>query len=438
MTMSSLSDRFATLDRMPIPELWPDVEHRAAAFASADRVAAVAVRTRVNSTGSANRTLALLVGLLLVLLAGAVAVGSGLVRLPEVAPAPDASTSIAPSAVPPSDVPSLSAKPSGSPEPTTSVPAGRSPWIVYYGNDQLWAVHPDGTSAHPIRGSGPDAIAWSDDGTRMLKLNEDRVGIAEVGDDFGPFVETALQVAVNEQWEAFDFAPDGVRVVFVHKWKCQTASRPFGAIVAETAGPNCHALSTLDLRTGDVTKLDETLLWNEQPATNGSRELQLPAWSPDGTKIAFSAERPGGGWELWIVNADGTNPSKVELESDVSVREPRWSPDGTRISFTSETEFFSDSAVFVVDLASGQLDRITTEPDTAARRQCCAEWIDDTHLRLQDARPDEKKFWLVAIDGGTSEPQLLADLTGVQAGMRSAPGDPGRTFFWQPIPEAQP
>jgi WD40 repeat protein len=436
--MSSLADRFATLDRMPMPELWAEVEHRAAAIASADRVTSVAVGIPVRSTGSVSRTLALLVGLLIILLAGAVAVGSGLVRIPEFAPAPDASTSIAPSAAPPTAVPSITA------ERSASIAAGRSQWVVYYGNDQLVALHPDGTGAHSIRGAGLDPVAWSDDGTRLLDQNDGRVRVAEVGDDFGPFVDTGAGAAVNEQWEAFDFAPDGEHVVFVHKWKCRTASLPFGAIVAETAGPNCYGLSVLDLRSGKVTKLDQTIIWNKQ-AIDGARELQLPTWSPDGAKIAFSAERPGGGWELWIANADGTNPSKVRLDSDVSVREPRWSPDGTQISFTSEAllsdspgrQSMSDSAVFVVDLASGRLERITAQPDTAARRQCCAEWIDNTHLRLMDGRPDESRFWLVALDGGASGSQLIADLSGVQAGGRAAPGDPGRTFFWQPIPEAQ-
>src|SRR5262245_26838805 len=210
MTMSSLRDRFATLDRAPVPDLWADVEHRAAAFASASRVTHVAVGTPARSTGSANRTLVLLVGLLLVLLAGAVAIGSGLIRLPEVAPVPDASTSIAPSEGPSTALPSITPEPTA----TASASAGRSPWIVYGWNDQLWAVYPDGTGAHPIPGTGLDPIAWSDDGTRLLtNWENEHVLLAEVGDDVGPFVDTGVEVAVNEQWEAFDFAPDGERVV---------------------------------------------------------------------------------------------------------------------------------------------------------------------------------------------------------------------------------
>ena len=31
-----------------------------------------------------------------------------------------------------------------------------------------------------------------------------------------------------------------------------------------------------------------------------------PAWSPDGTRIAFLTDRTGR-WEIWLMNADGTN-----------------------------------------------------------------------------------------------------------------------------------
>lgn len=37
------------------------------------------------------------------------------------------------------------------------------------------------------------------------------------------------------------------------------------------------------------------------------------AWSPDGEKIAFSADSDGNGWlELWLMDADGSNPRKVK------------------------------------------------------------------------------------------------------------------------------
>jgi dipeptidyl aminopeptidase/acylaminoacyl peptidase len=219
--------------------------------------------------------------------------------------------------------------------------------------------------------------------------------------------------------------------------------------VAETAGANCYVLSILDLRTGQLTDLDGTLVKDQTDKEN--RALELPAWSPDGTKIAFTRlDETLYKRELWVINADGSNPTRVALAADVSPQEPRWSPDGTRIAFTSETQLSDgapDSAVFVLDLTTGRLEGVTIDSDPAARQLCCAEWISTTRLRVEGgARTDPDRFWLVAMDASPHEAQDLVDLTEPLASIdsphtattRSAPGDPGRTFFWQPVPEAQP
>jgi CxxC motif-containing protein (DUF1111 family) len=54
----------------------------------------------------------------------------------------------------------------------------------------------------------------------------------------------------------------------------------------------------------------------------------FPAFSPDGSKIAFSAN--GG---IWVVNNDGTNPNLITFEG--TDFHPSWSPDGTKIVFSS-------------------------------------------------------------------------------------------------------
>jgi CxxC motif-containing protein (DUF1111 family) len=54
----------------------------------------------------------------------------------------------------------------------------------------------------------------------------------------------------------------------------------------------------------------------------------FPAFSPDGTKIAFSASG-----NIWVVNNDGTNPNLISFEG--TDFHPSWSPDGTKIAFSS-------------------------------------------------------------------------------------------------------
>jgi hypothetical protein len=54
-----------------------------------------------------------------------------------------------------------------------------------------------------------------------------------------------------------------------------------------------------------------------------------PAWSPDGTLIAFASTR-GGTWNLWVMNADGSGLRQV---SDVFGSDPAWSPNGRQLAY---------------------------------------------------------------------------------------------------------
>src|SRR5437667_69225 len=58
-----------------------------------------------------------------------------------------------------------------------------------------------------------------------------------------------------------------------------------------------------------------------------------PAWSLDGTRIAFTSRRDDN-FEVYVMNADGSNQARLtnnpEQDSDA-----KWSPDGTKIVFMS-------------------------------------------------------------------------------------------------------
>jgi TolB protein len=65
------------------------------------------------------------------------------------------------------------------------------------------------------------------------------------------------------------------------------------------------------------------------PGTNGASD---PAWSPDGTRIAFSLPVRGQR-EIYVINASGTGLTRITFNS-ADDGAPAWSPDGNSLVFS--------------------------------------------------------------------------------------------------------
>jgi TolB protein len=57
-----------------------------------------------------------------------------------------------------------------------------------------------------------------------------------------------------------------------------------------------------------------------------------PAWSPDGSTIAFASDRHGS-YDLYTMRADGTGLRRITTTSNIYQREPILSPNGRRLAF---------------------------------------------------------------------------------------------------------
>jgi TolB protein len=78
-----------------------------------------------------------------------------------------------------------------------------------------------------------------------------------------------------------------------------------------------------------------------------------PAWSPDGTRLAFASNRSGN-IDVWVVNADGSGLMNLTNHRSADGA-PTWSPDGTQIAFTSDRT--GTNALYVMS-AEGSAPRV--------------------------------------------------------------------------------
>lgn len=69
------------------------------------------------------------------------------------------------------------------------------------------------------------------------------------------------------------------------------------------------------------------------PLTSDEYEASYPAWSPDGTQVAFEVQD-----EIYVMDADGTEPHRITNSLAARNWHPIWSPDGKRIAFLSNRD----------------------------------------------------------------------------------------------------
>lgn len=161
--------------------------------------------------------------------------------------------------------------------------------------------------------------------------------------------------------------------------------------------------------------------------THGESEDMKPAWSPDGSKIAFVSARHDD-WDIvpasdvYLVDAGGGEPSKLTDTTGES-EAPSWSPDGSSIAYLYRPGVYDDprhGQVAVIPASGGEPKLLSTALD----RNCLPYpelrepmWDGDTILfSIEDQ--GNSHLYRVRVDG-SGQPELVIGgdriLSGVDA-----------------------
>ncbi|MBB1382497.1 PD40 domain-containing protein, partial [Shewanella sp. SR41-2] len=102
-----------------------------------------------------------------------------------------------------------------------------------------------------------------------------------------------------------------------------------------------------------------------KPLAQGIAWQMQPVYSPDGKYIAFTSDEDGGD-NIWIMNADGTNPHAITTETFRLLNSPAWSPDSqylvARKHFTG-TRSLGAGEVWMFHVAGGEGVKLTERPN---------------------------------------------------------------------------
>jgi Tol biopolymer transport system component len=118
----------------------------------------------------------------------------------------------------------------------------------------------------------------------------------------------------------------------------------------------------------------------------------LPNWSPDGRRIAFVSDRDGN-WEIYRMRADGggqTNLTRSPGDDWV----PAWSPDGRRIAFQSDRD--GNWEIYVLELDSGRVVNLTQHPAD----DWDPSWSPDgRRIAFMSERDGNRELYAMEVDG---------------------------------------
>lgn len=128
-----------------------------------------------------------------------------------------------------------------------------------------------------------------------------------------------------------------------------------------------------------------------RPITSGLPFDSQPVFSPDGKLIAFTSDRDGSD-NLWIANADGSQPRQLSKDKDGDFISPSWTPDGEYVLVSRNQQGLGTHEIWMYNIHGGSGVQVTK---TIPAGQTPANTTPQQRLNFMGAvaSPDGKYFF---------------------------------------------
>jgi TolB protein len=239
------------------------------------------------------------------------------------------------------------------------------------GSKELWAMDYDGSNQHPLTNLHSISLTprWSPDASRIAFTcfaSFNRVTgpqICMYSMDSGKVVSFPRFKGTNSTpaW-----SPDGSQIIF----SSSMAGNP-ELYVSDSSGGHPKRL------------------------TFSSAVCTSPTWNPKtGQTVIYVGDR-GGVPKLYMMNADGTDNTELDVPDKGYLIDPAWAPNGQLMAFSWRRPS-GNYDIYIMDVATRRIIEITRDSGRNER----PSWAPDgRHLVFESTRGGSRQIWTMLADG---------------------------------------